>query len=278
MAWKQSTFRTNQNRKSLLGSLSKRMLFTWCMLAGFILMIAPQSLTDKFQFAFTSIFSWPISIGSDLSLATSSRQPFLNQLSQNDVQYRNQFVNLQEKLEQADQKIERLSGIRNRFPQTKGNLAVADIMIKRLNDTQGELIINQGQVSGLAVGQFVMADYSIIGTISAVDSGRARVKLFTDKTSNVAVTIGESKVRRVMQGNGNNSAKIIPKVPATNQISVGDKVLAQKAPGLLDVSMIAGIVTERKRDDKEPSVWDITVQPACEITQIQDVTVIIMNP
>ena len=153
-------------------------------------------------------------------------------------------------------------------------------MTKTLSDTRGELIINCGQNDGLATNQFVMADVSIIGTISDVDTSTARVKLFTDKTSSVAVTIGESKVRRLMQGIGNNSAKIIPKIAATNKISVGDKVFAQKAPGLLDVSMIAGIVTQCIRDDKEPSVWDITVQPACDIAQIEikDVTVMIMNP
>lgn len=241
-------------------------------------MIAPQSLTDKFQFAFASIFSWPLRVGNSFSLATSTRQPFINQPSWNDVQYRNQIVYLQQELKQAYEKIDKLSRIRNKSPLAEAKLVLADIKTQTLSNMRGELIINKGQVSGLSVGQFVMADYSIIGTISAVDSGRARVKLFTDKTSNVAVTIGESKVPRLMQGIGNNSAKIIPKVPATNQIKVGDKVLAQKAPGLLDVSMIAGIVTERKRDDKEPSVWDITVRPACEIAQIQDVTVIIMNP
>ena len=250
------------------------------MLAGFILLIAPQSLTNKFQFAFTRIFRWPLRVGSDLSLATSTRQPFINQLSRNDVQYSNEIDLLRQQLIQAYERIDKLSGIRNTIPLTKAKLVVADIMTKTLSDTRGELIINCGQNDGLATNQFVMADVSIIGTISDVDTSTARVKLFTDKTSSVAVTIGESKVRRLMQGIGNNSAKIIPKIAATNKISVGDKVFAQKAPGLLDVSMIAGIVTQCIRDDKEPSVWDITVQPACDIAQIEikDVTVMIMNP
>ena len=254
------------------------MLFTWCMLAGLILLIAPPSITNKFQFAFTRIFSWPISHGNDFSLATSHQEPFIGQLSRSENQYRNEIEFLKQQLIQAHERINTLSGIRNRFPLTKNNLATADIIRTTINDTSGELIINRGQIDGLKAGQFVMADLCIIGKISDVDSHTARVKLFTDKTSSVAVTIGESNIRRFMQGIGNNSAQITPKISASISIKPGDKVFAQKAPGLLDVSMIAGIVTQCERDDKEPSVWDITVQPACNIAQIDDVTVIIMNP
>jgi len=254
------------------------MLFTWCMLAGLILLLAPQSITNKFQFAFTRIFRWPIKVGNNFSLATSQQEPFIGQLSRSEEQYRNQIAFLQQELKQAYQNIEKLSGIRKRFPLTENNLATADIIRTTINDTSGELIINCGQIDGLKTGQFVMADFCIIGKISDVDSGTARVKLFADKTSSVAVTIGESKVRRFMQGIGNNRAGIIPKISATSPIKIGDKIFAQKAPGYLNVPMITGIVTQCIRDDEEPSVWDITVQPACDIAKIDDVTVIIINP
>ena len=268
MAWKQTTYRTHQNRKSILTSLSRRMLFTWCMLAGLILLMAPKNITDKFQFAFTRIFRWPIKVGNNFSLATSQKEPFIGRPSRSEEQYRNQIADLQEQLKQAYQRIEQLSGIRNRFPLTKSNLATADIIRTTIND-----------ISGLKTGQFVMADFSIIGMVSDVASGNARVKLLSDKTSSIAVTIGDSNVPRILQGIGNNQAKITPQISATNKtISLGDKILTRKKPGFLNVPMIAGIVTQCKRDDKEPSVWDITVQPACDIARIDDVTVIIMNP
>jgi hypothetical protein len=37
-------------------------------------------------------------------------------------------------------------------------------------------------------------------------------------------------------------------------------------------------VAQFKRDDKNPLFWDITVVPACDIEQLEDVAVIIMNP
>jgi cell shape-determining protein MreC len=249
------------------------------MLAGLILLIAPQSITNKFQFAFTRIFRWPIKVGNNISLATSQQEPFIGQSNRSEDQYRNKIDFLQQELKQAYQKIEELSGVRNRFPLTKGNLALTDIIKKTINNSEGKLIVNRGQADGLKVGQFVMEDFCIIGKISYVDADAARVKLFTDKTSSFAITIGDSNVPRLLKGIGNNQAKIIPQIPVNkNKISIGDKVRVQKTPGLLNVPMIAGIVTKCERDDREPSVWDITVRPACDITKIDEVTVIIMNP
>ena len=33
-----------------------------------------------------------------------------------------------------------------------------------------------------------------------------------------------------------------------------------------------------RRDNKNPSLWDITVKPGCDITKLSNVAVIIMNP
>jgi len=279
MAWKQGTFRTKTRRKSLLDSLSRQMLFTWLMLAGFILILAPQQWTNKFQFAFLRIFRWPLKIGNDISLASSTQQQFTDSSNQTIIQYKNHKANLEQSLEQANQKINQLSGLRNRFPLLKGaKLIPADISTVTIGVTQAELIINRGTDDGLASNQFVIADNSIIGTVTDVSNRIARVKLFTDKSSNIAVKVGKSEVKRIMQGMGNYSAKIIPDIPTTIPVKAGDQVFAYRKPGLLDVPMIIGTVTQCKKNDRQPSVWDITVQPACEITEIENVTVIIMNP
>ncbi|GAI97229.1 unnamed protein product [marine sediment metagenome] len=85
---------------------------------------------------------------------------------------------------------------------------LADVITATINEACGELLINRGENDGLAEGQLVLGDYSIIGTISDVDSRLSRLKLITDPTSKVAVSIADVDVRCVMQGNGNCSAKI----------------------------------------------------------------------
>jgi len=179
---------------------------------------------------------------------------------------------------QKQRKLEKLSGLYDRLYVLEGAmLMVADVITATLDGAQNELVINRGENDGLAEGQFVLGDNSVVGTISDVSSRTACVKLFTDPTSRIAVKIAELNVERLMQGSGNNSAKV-QLVSIKHKVKTGDIVYAGKNPGFLDAPMIIGTVAQCKRDDENPSLWDITVKPACDIEGLNDVAVIVMNP
>jgi len=255
------------------------MLFTWFMLAGFILLFAPQNLTNKFQLAFARIFRWPLSIGRSISLSAntqSARGGLTDVVSRREYnKLQNHLANLTEQLYQEHQKVENLSGLRDRLPLKGAKLVLADVIGAFTDGLRSEFIINRGENDGLAQGQFVLGDNSIIGTISYVSSRTALVKLVTDSTSKIAVKIAE--LNRVMQGSGSNSAKV-RLLSIKHKVKIGDVVYARKKPGFLDVPMIIGTVAQCKRDDENPSLWDITVKPACDIEKLNRVSVIIMNP
>jgi len=252
------------------------MLFTWFMLAGLIFLFAPQSLTNKFQFAFTRIFRWPLSIGRNISLAARIQQPS-NAPANKETQYQNYIADLEATLKQEHQKVEELSGLRNRLPLEGAKLMLADVITASIDRLHSELTINRGGDDGLAKGQFALADNSIIGTISETSSRTARVKLFTDPTSKIPVKIGKLNVERVMQGSGNDLAKI-QLLQMEHKVKTGDVIYAGKKAGFLDAPMIIGKVAQCKRDDQNPSLWDITVKPACDIERLTGVAVIIINP
>jgi rod shape-determining protein MreC len=189
---------------------------------------------------------------------------------------RNHLANITEWLAQERQKVEKLSGLQDR-PVWKGVKFVLADVITVSGNSLNRLIINRGKSDGLAKGQFVLGDYSIIGTISDIDSRTAQVKLFTDPTSKIAVKIEGLNVDRVMQGGGNNSARV-QYLPAKHKVKIGDVVYAGKRPGFLDVPMIIGMVDECKRGAENPLLWDIIVKPACDIEGLSTVNVIIMNP
>jgi len=183
-----------------------------------------------------------------------------------------------EDLLQKQRKLEKLSRLYNRLHVLEGaRLMVADVITASINGSRNELIINRGESDGLAKGQFVLGDNSVVGTISDVDSRTACVKLITDPTSKIAVKIAELNVDRLMQGNGKNSAKV-QLLSIKHKVKTGNIVYATKKPGFLDAPMIIGTVDQCKRDDENPSLWDITVKPACDIEALKDVAVIIMNP
>jgi rod shape-determining protein MreC len=252
------------------------MLFTWLMLASLILFLVPQNLTSSFQFAFARIFRVPLSFSRAVLLSSqvNNSPDYMNQRQQS--QYRNHIANLQEKLHQEQQKVRLLSGLRKAVPIKDAKYVIADIIRAQLDGSTRELTINCGQNDGLEVGQFVLGDNSIIGTVTDVSSRIAQVKLITDPSSNIEIKTASLNLFALMQGDGDGFARICT-VPVKYNLKVGKTVYARKKPGFLDAPIIVGHVLERKRADVNPLLWDITVKPACDMENLNTVVVIMMN-
>lgn len=251
------------------------MLFTWFMLTGFIFLFAPQNLTSKCQLAFVHIFRWPLTIGGNLVMTAQTQQPLTGAVSRSETRYLNYIANLEETLAQERKKFKKLNELYNTYVWEGTDFALADVITATVDGARSELTISCRKTTGLVKDQFVLGDECIIGRISDVfpQISKATVELITDTNSGIAVKVADFK--NVMKGSGNNSAKI---EMVKNKVEVGENVFALKKPGFLDAPMIVGKVTECSRNQKNPSLWDITVVPACNIKQLEDVAVIIMNP
>ncbi len=256
------------------------MLFTWFMLAGSIFLFAPQNLTSKFQLAFVHVFRWPLTIGSNLVMTTQTQQPLAGAVSRSETQYLNYIASLEETLARERERFKKLSGLYNTYVWEGTEFALADVIPVTVAGSRNELTIACRKTTGLAKGQFVLGDECIIGRISDVfpQISKATVELVTDPTSKISVKVADLKnsdLKNIMKGSGNNSAKI---EMVKNKVEVGENVFALKKPGFLDAPMIVGKVSECNRNQKNASLWDITVVPACDIEQLEDVAIIIMNP
>ena len=263
--------------------VSGRMLFIWFMLAGLIFFFAPSKITNKFQFGFVRIFRKPLSIGRNVSLSASRIMGSEQSMSEDVVsrekydKLHNHLANVTEWLKLEREKVEKLTGLRDR-PVWKGvDFVLAEVIAASVNGLRGELIINRGQKDGLTKNQFILANESIIGTIFKVGERTAEVRLISDPSSKIAVKIAQFNMDRIMQGNGNSSAKV-QLVPIKYKIKIGDIVYAQKRPGFLSTPVIVGTVAECKSNDENPLVWDLTVQPACDIKSLKNVAAVVMNP
>lgn len=261
MAWKHIT-------------VSRRMLFIWFMLAGFIILLSPQNLTNKFQFAFTRVFRWPLSIGRNISLSAATREPLRDKDMVSRDEYErllNHVANVTQQRDDAQLNFQKISKMHNIPAWERAGFVSADVITVSVDKLRGELIINRGKEDGLEQNLFVLADNSIIGTISDVDTHRARVMLFTDPASIIAVRIGNSD--QLMKGCGNNQAKV---EMLKHEIKIDTKIMASKRPGFLDTPMIIGKVVLCEHND-QPLLWDITVEPVCN-KKIESVHIIVMNP
>ena len=267
------------------------MLFTYLMLGGLILLLAPQSLTGKLQLGFVRVFRWPLSMGGGFPLTAQTQQTFEDMVPRTDyVRLRNHCDNLEQTLAEQRKRYGKYYALHNAYVWEGTDFVIADVITANISQARGELTVSYGKSTGLVKGQYVLGDNSVIGTISDFSSGTAHVKLFTDPTSKMPVRIGKS-LERIMQGNGNNTAKI-PLLRKEHNIRVGDKVYASnKRPELLDgvyvskkklefldASMIVGTVVAVKPNRRNPLELDVTVKPACDIEKLEDIAVIVMNP
>jgi len=258
--------------------IPRKILIAWFTLGGLILLFAPQKLTNKFQFAFARLFQGPLNVSKSVSLSARAQHPLSNLVTRREYnRLQNYLANTMEELTEERQKVKKLSGIHDRRPLEGANLVFADVITSSINGSRDELIINRGEYDGLKKDLFVLGDNSIIGTISDISPRTAKVKLITDPTSKMPVKIAGVDTDRMMQGAGGNSAKILM-LPIKHKVKVGDIVSARKKPGFLAAPMIVGTIAQRKKDDENPLLWDITVTPACEIEKLSDIAVIIMNP
>jgi rod shape-determining protein MreC len=252
--------------------VSRRMLFVWLMLVGFIFLFTPQNLTNKFQFAFARTFHWPLSISRTISLSARSRQVFAN----SNREYENHIHNLEKMLADANKKIECLSSLRQRDLWENAKFIIASVTRDGASGASGGIVINRGSVDGLAKGQYVLGDNSIIGTINEVSPYAAQVRLITDIGSKMAVEIPSCNITRMMQGRGNNTAKI-PLLPKKYKVQKGDIVYAATNAGFLDTPIIVGSVSNCKKNDNTPLLWEITLKPACDLNNLSNVAVIVLS-
>jgi len=245
------------------------------MLAGFIVLLSPQNLTNKFQFAFTYVFRWPLTIGRNISLSAATREPLRDKDMVSRDEYErllNHLANVTQQRDDAQLNFQKISKMRNKPAWERAGFVLAGVITVSVDNLRGELKINRGKEDGLEKNLFVLADNSIIGTISDVDTHTARIRLFTDPASDIVVRIDNSDM--FMKGCGNNQAKV---KMLKDEVRIGTKIMASKRPGFLDTPMIIGKVVQCEHND-QPLLWDITVEPVCNLQKVENLHVIVMNP
>jgi rod shape-determining protein MreC len=258
--------------------ISGQMLFTWLVLAGFILLFAPQDLTNRFQLAFAHVFRQPLSIGRNFALSLQAPPSASATVTSSKYKrLRNHLSNIMQSLHMEREKVEVLSGLRDRSVWEGVRFVLADVITACSRGPHNQIIINRGKNDGVRKGNVVVGEYSVIGTVEECEVRTAKVRLVTDIKSMIPIKVDDEDVETIMKGNGNNSAKVLM-VARKYKIKIGDVVYAKKKPGFLEVPMVVGTVTKCKMDDDNPLLWDITVKPACEINRLKNVAVIVANP
>jgi rod shape-determining protein MreC len=256
---------------------SKLTLFISLLLLGFILFLLPQTATSKLNFAFIDIFGYFLNMGSSATYyhAPQNASPdFVSRQDYNRLQ--TAYANLQEELSEQKRQLEKLSKVRLTEPDPLTGL----VMAKVVNRKENEFIINRGSGDGLKAGQYVLGDNAVIGLVEQVSADISSVRLITSLACKIPIRISAPDVNSyfngTMQGNDKKEAVIL-NIPQKYKLKVGISVYAAQKTGFLQSSRIIGRISKCTPGERNPVVWDITVQPAYEFNDITDVAVIVLK-
>ncbi len=256
---------------------SKLTLFIGLLLTGIIVLLIPQNVTARLNFAFIDIFSFFLNIGSSAAYRqepANSSPFFVSRHEHNKLWVA--YSNLQAQILEQKRQIDELGRVRMTEPDPATGLVLAGIVNRRKN----EFIINRGSADNLKKGQYVLGDNAVIGCIEQVSTDVSSVKLITSSACKLHIKISAPDVNSyfngTMQGDGKNAAKII-NLPKKYKIKSGFYVYAAPKPGILASLRIIGRVSRCVADETNPLLWDITVKGAYEFDNITDVAVIVIK-
>jgi rod shape-determining protein MreC len=135
------------------------------------------------------------------------------------------------------------------------------------------VIINRGSDDGLRRGMPVVTQQGLIGRVTAITAGAARVQLITDPASTVNVRIESSGAQAVLQGQLNGEI-ILDMIPQNANVQSGDLVLTSGLGGGFPANILIGQVSSI-RSRAQDIFQRASVQAVAEFSQINIVLVIV---
>lgn len=153
-------------------------------------------------------------------------------------------------------------------------LATANVISKEINNAGQLVIIDQGETSGIRVGDPVVIQNGIlIGKIITTQSGSSVVRLITDNQSKVAVTIlGQNQTIGVLEG-GFGISLTIKFIPRNESVTVGTIVVSSGQEERMPRGLLLGTISAVENEAYQPFQQAI-LTPAANLTKLQTVGVL----
>jgi rod shape-determining protein MreC len=135
------------------------------------------------------------------------------------------------------------------------------------------IIIDRGSDDGLRKGMPVITQQGLVGSISAVTAGAARVQLINDSGSSINVILQQSGVEGVVDGQITGEI-VLNMVPKNATIQPGELVLTSGLGGKYPANIVIGQVVTI-RSEAYSLLQSASVQPAVDFSQLEIVLIII---
>jgi rod shape-determining protein MreC len=115
-----------------------------------------------------------------------------------------------------------------------------------------KVMIDQGENSGVILGQAVIDAQGVIGQVTRVFWHSSEVTLLTDRAFAIPIQIERNGLRAIAYGRGAKGYISMPYLPANVDIQQGDRLLTSGIDGTYPPGLLVGEVSLMKTSDNSP--------------------------
>lgn len=191
-------------------------------------------------------------------------------LRSENLQLRNQIMRLQE-AQLENETLRKQLSYKSSVPSWR--LLAAEVIGHDPNNVLRYIIIDRGSADGLALGMPVLAAEGLVGRVSEVSSGSAKVMLITDPSSSVSALIQRSRATGIVQGYPGESL-VMRYIPPGDAAVAGDVVLTSGLGGNFPRRLVIGRVATVVQKDVQ-MFQEATLEPVVHLRDVESVLVLL---
>jgi rod shape-determining protein MreC len=162
------------------------------------------------------------------------------------------------------------------FQQARPDLQLlqADVIGRDPQGREQYLIINRGADDGLRVGMAVVSPNFLVGQITAVEPGRARVLLVIDSSFRTGAWLQAAQQEGIVYGRWQAGGRVVMRhLPIDTQLIEGELVVTSGRTELVPAGLVIGTLSGGVRNTLRNEV-ELEVVPLADFDNLRTVTVI----
>ncbi len=140
-------------------------------------------------------------------------------------------------------------------------------------DQSRMLILDKGSNEGLKPGMPVITPDGVVGKLRDVFPASSQLLLLNDPTSGAGVLLQTTRVRAILKGSPQGSI-VINNLTPDERIKPGEKVLTSGGDQVFPRGLAVGTIESVKLDPEHQPYTLITLKPAANLFQLEDVLVV----
>jgi rod shape-determining protein MreC len=171
-----------------------------------------------------------------------------------------------QRLAALNEENQRLRDLLDADPNGSLNVHMVRILDVDLNPYHQRIVLDAGATQGVKIGQAVLDAGGIAGQVIEVSENKSIVLLITDSEHAIPVQVVRSGLRSIALGLGNSNELLMPDIPQSADIRVGDVLVTSGMGGKFPAGFPVGVISSLKPDETRLFVMG-RAKPAARLDQ-----------